>query len=296
MPMPSHFWTGASETFGPWTDHDRFSSHAPFHFDLSIFDLFVSCRNAATLVADRRVAGQGAGSPGQLPCERGGSASGTRPLRSWPCSPEHGGLNRPAFTLPALVLFAGEVFPVGPLRRLRQLWPQRGSGTFTDRPRPMSAPPIRFPPRFRRTGRSPTRSARSALRCEPGWWTRRAETLPPGTLGELVIAGPGVMRGYFGQPELTARAFFIDEKRCRWYRTGDLVVDDGSGCYQFHGRRDRMVKKRGYRIELGEIEAAIYRHDGVDRAAVVAKDPTKPASRSPRSWPSSPTRRNRSSR
>ena len=79
------------------------------------------------------------------------------------------------------------------------------------------------------------------------------------------------MRGYFGQPDLTARAFFLDEDRCRWYRTGDLVIDDGSGCYQFHGRRDRMVKKRGYRIELGEIEAAIYRHDGVDRAAVVAR-------------------------
>ena len=38
------------QTLGPWADDDRFSSHAPFHFDLSIFDLFVSCRNAATLV------------------------------------------------------------------------------------------------------------------------------------------------------------------------------------------------------------------------------------------------------
>ncbi len=57
----------------------------------------------------------------------------------------------------------------------------------------------------------------------------------------------------------------------RWYRTGDLVRDDGAGCFQFHGRRDRMVKKRGYRIELGEIESALYRHDGVDRAGVVAQ-------------------------
>ena len=49
------------------------------------------------------------------------------------------------------------------------------------------------------------------------------------------------------------------------------MADDGAGCYVFHGRRDRMVKKRGYRIELGEIESALYRHDGVDRAAVVAR-------------------------
>ena len=92
-----------------------------------------------------------------------------------------------------------------------------------------------------------------------------------GTLGELVIAGPGVMRGYFGQPELTDAAFFVDDDGTRWYRTGDLVTESGAGCFQFHGRRDRMVKKRGYRIELGEIESALYRHVGVDRAGVVAQ-------------------------
>ncbi len=86
-----------------------------------------------------------------------------------------------------------------------------------------------------------------------------------------MIAGPGVMRGYFGQPELTAAAFLVDDDGTRWYRTGDLVRDIGGGCFQFHGRRDRMVKKRGYRIELGEIESALYRHDGVDRAGVVAR-------------------------
>src|SRR6185437_6181930 len=96
--------------------------------------------------------------------------------------------------------------------------------------------------------------------------------LPAGAIGELVIAGPGVMRGYFGQPEQTARAFLTADDGASWYRTGDLVADDGTGRYTFHGRRDRMVKKRGYRIELGEIESALYRHDGVDRAAVIARN------------------------
>ena len=44
------FLDWCQSTLGPWLDDDRFSSHAPLHFDLSIFDLFVSCRNAATLV------------------------------------------------------------------------------------------------------------------------------------------------------------------------------------------------------------------------------------------------------
>jgi acyl-coenzyme A synthetase/AMP-(fatty) acid ligase len=78
------------------------------------------------------------------------------------------------------------------------------------------------------------------------------------------------MQGYFGQPKLTAAAFFVDGDGIRWYRTGDLARDDGGACFQFHGRRDRMIKKRGYRIELGEIESVLYRHEGVDRAGVVA--------------------------
>jgi acyl-CoA synthetase (AMP-forming)/AMP-acid ligase II len=91
-----------------------------------------------------------------------------------------------------------------------------------------------------------------------------------GEEGELCIAGPGVMQGYWNLPDRTAAAFLVDGEGERWYRTGDLVVDDGTGCYTFVGRRDRMVKRRGYRIELGEIEAGLYRHPNVEEAAVIA--------------------------
>ena len=73
------------ETLGPWPDDDRFSSHAPFHFDLSVFDLFVSCRNAATLVLIGESLAREPVAAGRLPGGAGGSASGTRPRRSWPC-------------------------------------------------------------------------------------------------------------------------------------------------------------------------------------------------------------------
>jgi acyl-coenzyme A synthetase/AMP-(fatty) acid ligase len=78
------------------------------------------------------------------------------------------------------------------------------------------------------------------------------------------------MQGYWNLPERTAGAFFVEADGTRWYRTGDLVVDSGGGCYTFVGRRDRMVKRRGYRIELGEIEAGLYRHPAVEEAAVIA--------------------------
>src|SRR5690606_6128645 len=90
-----------------------------------------------------------------------------------------------------------------------------------------------------------------------------------GSEGELCIAGPGVMRGYWALPEQTARAFLEHGGR-HWYKTGDLVVADQSGQMTYVGRRDRMIKRRGYRIELGEIEAALYRHSAVAEAAAVA--------------------------
>jgi len=169
------------------------------------------------------------------------------------------------------VLFAGEVFPIVPLRRLRSLWPESSfwnlygpteTNVCTAMPIPSVIPEDRDRPYP--IGRvCPPLRARAV--------DEAGRDVAPGAVGELVIAGPGVMRGYSGQPDLTARAFLLDGDGTTWYRTGDLVVDDGTGCYHFHGRRDRMVKKRGYRIELGEIESALYRHEDVERAAVVAR-------------------------
>jgi acyl-CoA synthetase (AMP-forming)/AMP-acid ligase II len=90
-----------------------------------------------------------------------------------------------------------------------------------------------------------------------------------GQQGELCIAGPGVMQGYWALPEQTAKAFFQGSEAL-WYRTGDIVTESDDQCYTYLGRRDRMVKRRGYRVELGEIEAGLYRHDNVKEAAVLA--------------------------
>jgi acyl-coenzyme A synthetase/AMP-(fatty) acid ligase len=78
------------------------------------------------------------------------------------------------------------------------------------------------------------------------------------------------MQGYWGLPEMTERGFLTDAAGVRWYRTGDVVVEQPDGDYVYLGRRDRMVKRRGYRVELGEIESALYQHPAIEEAAVVA--------------------------
>jgi amino acid adenylation domain-containing protein len=263
------FLDWCSQALGPWHEADRYASHAPFHFDLSVFDLFASCRTAATLVLVGEALGKDPAALGDFISEK--------KITVWYSAPtilsllaQHGRLDRPDYRAPRLVLFAGEVFPIAPLRRLRALFPRAvmwnlygptETNVCTAFPIPVTIPEDRALP-------FPIGSVCPPLRARVV--DDQGRDLPPGSLGELLIGGPGVMRGYFGQPGLTAAAFLV-EGEMRWYRTGDLVRDDGIGCFEFHGRRDRMVKKRGYRIELGEIESALYRHDGVDRAGVVAQ-------------------------
>jgi len=101
---------------------------------------------------------------------------------------------------------------------------------------------------------------------------RRMQPVRPGTPGELIIAGDGVVRGYLNRPELTADRFIADPiaGQGRAYRTGDLVRQRQDGTLEFLGRLDHQVKVRGYRIELGEIEARLAEHPEVIETVVVA--------------------------
>ncbi len=100
---------------------------------------------------------------------------------------------------------------------------------------------------------------------------------PIGIPGELYISGPGLARGYWNKPDLTAEKFipnpFDDDSEwhSRLYRTGDLVRWLPDGNLEFLGRIDYQVKVRGFRIELGEIEAALLDHEQIKEAAVIAK-------------------------
>ena len=88
--------------------------------------------------------------------------------------------------------------------------------------------------------------------------------------GELCIAGPGLTRGYRGQPELT-REKLVEWQGQRVYRSGDRVELLPDGDCLFLGRLDRQIKLRGQRIELEEIEACALAFPGVVRCAVVAQ-------------------------
>jgi len=104
--------------------------------------------------------------------------------------------------------------------------------------------------------------------------SERDEAVIPGEVGELYLGGPCVGLGYFNDAELTQLAFRQNPLNLhyheRLYRTGDLVrVSPEDRKVHFVGRRDTQIKHQGYRVELGEIEHALCRISGVDEAAVL---------------------------
>jgi amino acid adenylation domain-containing protein len=259
-----------SEVFVP-DENERFSSHAPFHFDLSILDLYVPIKHGATLVligADI----------GKDPVRLAALISQKR-ITSWYSTPsilsllaQYGKLQQHDYAALRTVLFAGEVFPIKHLRALKALLPQpryfnlygpTETNVCTFLEIPSHIPPERTQP-------YPIGEVCSHLHAIVV--DEQGQEVPAGQEGELCISGPGVMQGYWNLPERTARAFLIDPAGRRWYKTGDIVVQDSNAAenYIYLGRRDRMVKKRGYRVELGEIESALYRHPAIKEAAVVA--------------------------
>lgn len=256
------------DTFQPRYE-DRFSSHAPFHFDLSIHDLYVPLTSGATLVLVGESASKQPLGLAKLIAEERISVWYSTPsiLRMMA---EFGRMSAEDYLSLRIVHFAGEVFPIKHLRAIRALWTQprffnlygpteTNVCTYFEVPETMEED---------RTRPYPIGIPCSGDRCLV--LDKDDREVPPGTEGELLVSGPSVMSGYWNLPERDASAFLEAEDGVRWYRTGDLVADIGGGCLDFFGRRDRMVKRRGYRVELGEIEAALYRHPEVSEAAVVA--------------------------
>jgi long-chain acyl-CoA synthetase len=92
--------------------------------------------------------------------------------------------------------------------------------------------------------------------------------LPPGpeNIGEIVIRGHNVMKGYYGNPEATAEAF-----RGGWFHTGDLAYADEDGYLFIVDRKKDLVIRGGYNVYPREIEEVLFAHPAVAEAAVIGK-------------------------
>jgi amino acid adenylation domain-containing protein len=248
---------------------DRFSNHAPLHFDLSVFDFYVAAHGGATVsVVPEEWAYFGRDLAHFAREER---------ITVWYSVPSalmvltRAAREDESFPDLRSVVFAGEVYPTKHLRALRalvpdaELWNLYGPTEtnvctyyrVADLPEDDATIPI---------GRACENTEVFAIR-EDG------AVAEVGEEGELFVRGSSVMKGYWGRPERSAEVLVPDPRPSDAadlvYRTGDLVRLRPDGDYDFLGRRDHQIKSRGYRVELGEVEAALNADPRIEVAVVV---------------------------
>jgi len=93
--------------------------------------------------------------------------------------------------------------------------------------------------------------------------------LPVGEAGELCIAGPQVMKGYWNKPGESAQALRLDAAGRLWFHTGDIAVVDEDGYTSIVQRKKDMIIVDGFNVYPSEVEAVLYTHPAVRLAAVI---------------------------
>jgi amino acid adenylation domain-containing protein len=258
----------AAQEYG-LSPEDRVSNHAPFHFDLSTFDLFAAMlRGATTVIIPEYLTKFPAGLAQLLADEH---------ISVWYSVPyaliqllERGNLRM--WDLGALrwVLFAGEPFPMKHLCRLMTALPRaRFSNLYG--PTETNVCTYYHVPAMPSDESAPLPIGRACAGTRMLVVDEQGHSVSPGACGELWVSGPTIMLGYWGRPDLNSQCFVErpgGDDSTPYYRTGDLVKSGPDGHYLYLGRKDRQVKIRGYRVELDEIEAALLSHEAVQEAAV----------------------------
>jgi amino acid adenylation domain-containing protein len=265
------FVNWACETFDV-TATDCLSQHAPFNFDLSVFDIFVAAKAGAALCL---VPEGMAVFPPQL-----AAFIQKQKITVWYSVPmvltllhQRGKLEERDLSALRCVLFAGEVFPTKHLRALMEKLPHpRYANLYGPTETNVCAfyeveplPPEQTAPIP--IGKACANTDLIPINAEGKRVTGTNEE------GLLYARGSTVMQGYYGRPEASAACFipnpFSEGREEKLYCTGDWVTLDEKGNYLFVGRKDHMIKTRGYRVELGEIEAVMVAHPAVDEAVAL---------------------------
>lgn len=258
----------AAETYSI-THVDRLSNHAPLHFDLSTFDYFAGGLSGATTIIIPEALTKFPSNLAKLIQEERISVWYSVPFALIQLV-QRGSLESHDLGSLRWIIFAGEVFPTKHLRQLMSTLPQaRFSNLYG--PTETNVCTFYHVPQLPENSDEPIPIGKPCANVEDLVVDSDDQPVVRGDVGELLIRGGVVMKGYWGQPEKTERAFFrrpaFDHFEDRFYRTGDLVQLDFDGNYRYLGRKDRQIKTRGYRVELDEVEVALLSHEQVQEAA-----------------------------
>ncbi len=251
---------------------DRVASHAPLHFDLSIFDFFSTAQSGATVVLVPEAVTKLPASWSQYIDSERITCVFTVPYVLIEML-ERGAMEQRDLSSLRWIMFGGEPFPPKHLRTLMEALPEV---QFSNVYGPAEAPSctIYDIPSLPEDFDEPIPIGTVSYNSVDIIIDEDGNECPVGVAGELCIRSSTLTKGYWNRPDLNERAFFLRDSFGHfpevYYRTGDVVVRHEDGLLRFLGRQDRMIKTRGHRVELDEVEAALASHDAVSEAAAYA--------------------------
>jgi amino acid adenylation domain-containing protein len=252
---------------------DRIASHAPLHFDLSVFDIFCAVKKGAAIYLVPEFLSTFPVKLSEFIESKGisiwNSVSSVLTMLA-----DRGGLERFGFDSLRLIHFSGDIMPA---KYLRILMNHMKNATFYNIYGQTEANSSMF---YRVEGIPENAAWKIPIgKPFPNFEVFAINDLNevinhPGEEGELLVKSSTVALGYWGEDEKTTDKFIQEPGnflfRSTVYKTGDIVRTDEEGNYLFAGRKDHMIKSRGYRIELSEIELVLIGQPLVRQAVVIA--------------------------
>lgn len=285
---------GALESFLNWVNPayrpaeqaEVFLNQAPFSFDLSVMDLYMSLSTGGTLFSIDK---EQIANPKELFVDLAESR-----ISFWVSTPSFAEIclmdrsfNQELLPRLKRFLFCGEVLTHDCAGKLTQRFPQAlvenlygpteatvATTTLTITPEILAAYNPLPVGAVKPDGRiliCDSEQLSDLISLHQGELPGSPPVLADGEKGEIIIAGPHVSLGYLNNPDQTGKSFFAwqdNGQRWRAYRTGDAGIRE-QGLLFYHGRLDFQIKLHGYRIELGDIEENLRLIQWVDNAVVL---------------------------
>ncbi|HWR41228.1 MAG TPA: Pls/PosA family non-ribosomal peptide synthetase [Patescibacteria group bacterium] len=247
---------GATVTYGIKPD-DRILQCASIAFDASLEEIWMALANGGTLIPATKEIMQSGSRFGEMLTERN--------VTVLSCSPTLLSMAEGDMETVRVIILGGEACPHDLVKR----WYRPGR-TLYNSYGPTEATIVAT------VGVLHPEQPVTIGRALPNYQTyivdEKLELVALGEEGELLIAGPGVSRGYLNMDDLDLRKFIVTnrisgEPLCL-YRTGDLARFTATGDIEYLGRSDDQVKLRGFRVELSEIESVLMQDAAIQTAAV----------------------------
>ena len=251
-------------------EHYTFVNQAPFSFDLSVMDLYLSLYTGGTLwTLDKATQGDM-----KLLLQSFEESN----AKVWVSTPSFADVcladkkfNQDILPNLGLFLFCGETLTNRTVQRLQNAFPNAEIvNTYGPTESTVAVTDVLVTPEI-----NALMNPLPVGKEKPGTWIyimdENGNLLSDGSKGEIVIAGDSVSIGYWNRPELTQKAFstcVVDGKEYRLYHTGDKGYKENGQLY-YCGRIDLQIKLHGYRIEIEDIESNLMKLDCIQKVAVM---------------------------